>query len=235
MIKAIPVVLLVLAANVTLWGQATQPTAAPRRAAATAHKSSIGPLSSGSLLNPASLKEEAPDVFKAKFTTTQGDFVIEVTRAWAPLGADRFYNLVKYHFYDGAAFFRVISGFMVQFGISARPEVNSVWQRAMIKDDPVTQSNTRGMVTFATGGPNTRTTQVFINFGDNSNLNKMGFSPFGKVIEGMEVVDKLYSGYGEGAPEGKGPQQDRIQNEGKAYLEKSFPKLDAIKTAVMVP
>jgi peptidyl-prolyl cis-trans isomerase A (cyclophilin A) len=234
MVKTIPVVFVMLAVNVTLWGQATPPTTAPRPAAATARKSTA-PKSSASLLDPPSLKEQAPAVFKAKFTTTQGDFVVEVTRAWAPLGADRFYNLVKNHFYDATAFFRVISGFMVQFGISGRPEVNRVWERATIKDDPVTQSNTRGMITFATGGPNTRTTQVFINFADNSNLNAMGFSPFGKVIEGMEVVDKLYSAYGEGAPGGNGPAQDRIQREGKAYLEKDFPKLDVIKTAVILP
>jgi len=226
--KAIPVVLLMLAVNIALWGQATKQTAAAPKANPPANKG-------GSLLNPASLKEQAPAVFKARFTTTQGDFVVEVTRAWAPLGADRFYNLVKYHFYDATAFFRVISGFMVQFGISGRPEVNGAWERATIKDDPVTQSNTRGMVTFATGGPNTRTTQVFINYGDNSNLNAMGFSPFGKVIEGMEVVDKLYGDYGDGAPEGKGPAQARLQREGKAYLDKDFPKLDAIKTAVIVP
>jgi len=232
MIKAIPVVLVMLAVNVTLWGQATQQTAAPRPAAP---KATPAAAKGGSLLNPASLQEQAPAVFKAKFTTTQGDFVVEVTRAWAPLGADRFYNLVKYHFFDAATFFRVISGFMAQFGISGRPEVNRVWERATIKDDPVTQSNTRGMITFATGGPNTRTTQVFINYGDNSNLNSMGFAPFGKVIEGMEIVDKLYSEYGDGAPEGKGPNQGRIQNEGKAYLEKDFPKLDTIKTAVIVP
>ena len=232
MIKAIPVVLVMLAVNVTLWGQATQQITAPRPAVP---KATPAAAKGGSLLNPASLQEQAPAVFKAKFTTTQGDFVVEVTRAWAPLGADRFYNLVKYHFFDAATFFRVISGFMAQFGISGRPEVNRVWERATIKDDPVTQSNTRGMITFATGGPNTRTTQVFINYGDNSNLNSMGFAPFGKVIEGMEIVDKLYSEYGDGAPEGKGPNQGRIQNEGKAYLEKDFPKLDTIKTAVIVP
>ena len=235
MIKAIPVALVMLAVNATLWGQAAKQTTAPRAAAATAHKSSTAPKSSGSLLNPASLKEQAPAVFKVKFTTAQGDFVVEVTRAWAPLGADRFYNLVKYHFFDAAAFFRVIPGFMAQFGISARPEVNRAWERATIKDDPGTQSNTRGMITFATAGPNTRTTQIFINYGDNSNLNSMGFSPFGKVTEGMEVVDKLYGGYGDGAPEGNGPNQDRLQKEGRTYLEKDFPKLDAIKTAVIVP
>src|SRR5579859_5165850 len=187
-----------------------------------------------SLLNPASLRERAPTVYKVKFTTTQGVFVVQVTRAWAPLGADRFYNLVKNGFFTDASFFRVISGFMVQFGINAKPAVNKVWQPATISDDPVVQSNKRGYISFATGGPNTRTTQVFINFGDNSRLDSTGFSPFGQVIEGMDVVDKLYSGYGEGAPSGAGPDQERIQAEGKAYLDKEFPKLDSIKSAVIL-
>jgi len=229
MAKIPSVVLTVLCASAMLWGQAAKkPTSATH---AAAHRA----VNSPSLLNPASLKAQAPAVFKARFTTTQGDFVVEVTRAWAPLGADRFYNLVKNHFYDGNTFFRVIPGFMAQFGISGRPEVNRVWTRAAIHDDPVTQSNTRGMLSFATAGPNTRTTQVFINFIDNSNLNAMGFAPFGKVVTGMEVVDKLYSGYGEGAPEGNGPSQERLQKEGKAYLDKGFPKLDLIKAAVIVP
>jgi peptidyl-prolyl cis-trans isomerase A (cyclophilin A) len=193
------------------------------------------PANKSSLLNPASLKDRAPEVFKAKFSTTQGEFIVEVSRVYAPLGADRFYNLVKYHFYDGAAFFRVIPGFVAQFGISPRPDVSRVWEQATIKDDPVTQSNTRGMLTFATAGPNTRTTQVFISFGDNSNLNSMGFAPFGKVVSGMDVVDKFYSGYGEGAPDGGGPNQGRMQKEGKAYLDKYFPQLDSIKTAVILP
>jgi len=216
--------LIIFSLHAALWAQAGKKAAAPQPAA-----------SKGSLLNPSSLKEQAPPVYKAKFSTTQGDFVIEVTRAWAPLGADRFYNLVKNHFYDGAAFFRVLPDFMAQFGISAKPEVNRVWQGATIHDDPVTQSNTRGMVSFATAGPNTRTTQVFINYGNNSNLNSMGFSPFGKVVEGMEVVDKFYKGYGEGAPDGNGPNQDRLQKEGDAYLTKDFPKLDKIKTTVILP
>jgi len=187
-----------------------------------------------SLLNPSFFKEQAPATFKAKFTTTKGDFVVEVTRAWAPLGADRFYNLVKNHFYDGAAFFRVLPGFVAQFGLSARPEVSRVWASATIKDDPVTQSNLQGSLTFATAGPNTRTTQLFINLADNKALDRMGFAPFGKVIEGMDVVQNFYSGYGEGAPRGNGPDQGRITNAGKAYLDKSFPRLDSIKTAEIV-
>ena len=186
-----------------------------------------------SLLKPSSLNEQAPASFKAKFTTTKGDFVVEVRRAWSPLGADRFYNLVKYHFYDGAAFFRVLPGFVAQFGLSANPEISRVWASATFKDDPVTQSNLEGYLTFATAGPHTRTTQVFINLGDNQNLDRMGFSPFGKVVEGMNVVRKFYSGYGEGAPSGKGPDQSRLTNEGKAYLDKSFPLMDSIKTAVI--
>ena len=187
-----------------------------------------------SLLKPASLNEQAPATFKAKFTTTKGDFVVEVKRSWSPLGADRFYNLVKNHFYDGAAFFRVLPGFVVQFGISANPEISRVWASAYVKDDRVTQSNLEGYLTFATSGPNTRTTQVFISLANNQNLDGMGFSPFGKVIEGMDVVEKFYSGYGEGAPSGRGPDQGRITNEGKAYLDKNFPLLDSIKTAVIV-
>ncbi len=202
----------------------TAPSTAPHTTAA-AH----------SLLQPGSLKDKAPEVFKAKFATTQGDFVVEVDRDWSPYGADRFYNLVKNGFYTNASFFRVISGFMVQFGIPARPEVARAWANATIPDDPVKQSNVRGNITFATAGPNTRTTQVFINFGDNRGLDAQGFSPFGKVTEGMEVVDKLYSGYGEGAPSGNGPNQGRLTNEGKPYLDKNFPKLDSIKSASIVP
>jgi len=212
-----------LLTNGTLLGQAENKPAPAQSSPPTA-----------SLLNPSSMTEPAPAVYKAKFTTTKGDFVVEVTRAWSPRGADRFYNLVKYHFFDGAAFFRVLPGFVVQFGINARPEVARAWQDAVIPDDPVTQSNTRGTLTFATAGANTRTTQVFINLASNSNLDSMGFSPFGKVVEGMKVVDKFYSGYGEGSPRGNGPAQDRIQREGKAYLEKNFPKLDMIQTAVIL-
>ena len=187
-----------------------------------------------SLLKPSSLNEQAPATFKAKFTTTKGDFVVEVTRAWAPLGADRFYNLVKYHFYDGAAFFRVLPGFVAQFGLSPKPEISRVWASATIKDDPVTQSNLQGFLTFATAGANTRTTQIFINLADNQTLDRMGFAAFGKVVEGMDVVGKFYGEYGDGPPRGNGPDQGRVTNEGKAYLEKSFPLLDSIKTAVIV-
>ena len=187
------------------------------------------------LMNPAALTEKAPDVFQAKFETTKGAFVIEVTRAWAPLGADRFYNLVKNGYYDNCRFFRVLAGFMAQFGINGDPKLNAVWRQAQIKDDPVKQSNKRGFVTYAMGGPNTRTTQLFINYNDrNSSLDSQGFSPFGKVVEGMKVVDSLYADYGEGPPDGTGPDQSRVQMAGNAYLEKSYPKLDYIKSAVII-
>lgn len=187
----------------------------------------------GNLSDPASLNEKAPAVYKAKFDTSKGPFVIEVNRDWAPRGADRFYNLVKNGFFDNARFFRVIEGFMVQFGINGDPNIAAVWRDADIKDDPVKQSNARGTITFATAGPNTRTTQVFINFADNAPLDGQGFAPFGRVVSGMEVVDSLYGGYGEGAPNGNGPDQGRLQQQGNAYLEKDFPKLDFIKTATI--
>jgi peptidyl-prolyl cis-trans isomerase A (cyclophilin A) len=192
-----------------------------------------GTAAAGNLSDPAALNAQAPAVYKAKFDTSKGPFVIEVNRDWAPRGADRFYNLVKNGFFDNARFFRVIEGFMVQFGINGDPAIASVWRDADIKDDPVKQSNARGTITFATAGPNTRTTQVFINFADNAPLDGQGFSPFGKVVSGMEVVDSLYGGYGEGAPNGNGPDQGRLQQQGNAYLEKDFPKLDFIKTATI--
>jgi peptidyl-prolyl cis-trans isomerase A (cyclophilin A) len=186
------------------------------------------------LLDASRATERAPDKFRVAFDTTKGKFVIEVTRAWAPQGADRFYNLVRAGYYDGVAFFRVIENFMVQFGIHGDPAVSAVWREARFPDDPVTQSNKRGMVTYATAGPGTRTTQLFINYQDNANLDGQGFAPFGKVIEGLSVVDSLHSGYGEGAPRGMGPDQGRAQAEGNAYLKRSFPKLDYVKTARIV-
>lgn len=187
------------------------------------------------LKNPASLTEAAPATYNVKFDTSAGAFTVAVTRAWAPRAADRFYNLVKNGYYNDARFFRVVSNFMVQFGINGDPALNAVWQQARIQDDPVKESNLRGFITFATAGPNTRTTQVFINFNDNAGLDRQGFAPFGKVSSGMDVVDKLYSGYGEGAPSGSGPRQDLAQSQGNAYLTKSFPKLDYIKTATIEP
>jgi peptidyl-prolyl cis-trans isomerase A (cyclophilin A) len=177
--------------------------------------------------------EQAPATYKVKLDTSKGVVMIDVTRAWAPNGADRFYNLVKSGFFDNARFFRVISGFMVQFGIAGEPRVQTPWRNAPIKDDPVTQSNKRGYVTFATAGPNTRTTQVFINYGDNARLDRSGFAPFGTVTTGMNVVDQLHAGYGEGAPNGRGPDQSRVQAEGNAYLTRDFPQLDFIKKATI--
>jgi len=185
------------------------------------------------LLNPSSMKAKAPEVFRAKFTTSKGDIVLEITRAWAPLGADRFYNLVRGGFFTNVAFFRVLRSprpFMAQFGISPRPEVAKVWESARIVDDPVKHSNTRGTITFATAGPNTRTTQLFINFSDNVFLDGQGFAPIGTVVEGMDnVVDKIYAGYGET------PDQGRLQSEGKAYSDRNFPMLDKILSASIVP
>ncbi|MDE2039428.1 MAG: peptidylprolyl isomerase [Elusimicrobia bacterium] len=178
------------------------------------------------LLSPEKLNEKAPELYKALFHTTKGDFVVEVHRSWAPNGADRFYNLVKNGFYDDTAFFRVVPGFMVQFGVTGDPQVNAAWRQASIPDDAVTQSNTAGMVTFATAGPNTRTTQVFVNYGDNASLDQQGFAPFGKVVTGFDIVQKLYGGYGDGAPFGRGPDQNRLQTDGNAYLKKDFAQLD---------
>ncbi|MGE5648156.1 MAG: peptidylprolyl isomerase [Acidobacteriota bacterium] len=185
-------------------------------------------------MNPAEHNATAPETYQAQFETTKGIFTIEVTRAWAPLGADRFYNLIKSGFYDGARFFRVLPGFVVQFGIPGDPSVARAWRAARIADDPVTQSNATASVTFATAGPNTRTTQVFINLANNANLDGMGFAPFGRITEGMDIVGQFHSGYGEGAPHGRGPDQGRIQSEGNAYLERDFPKLDYITRATIL-
>ena len=184
---------------------------------------------------PEAANAHAPATFKVKFATSKGDFAVEVHRDWSPGGADRFFNLVRTGYFTDVRFFRVVTGFMVQFGIHGTPEVNARWKAANIPDDAQGKAaNERGMVSFATSGPNTRTTQLFINFGDNKRLDAMGFTPFAKVIKGMEVVDKLYAGYGEGAPSGRGPSQDRIESEGNAYLAKEFPQLDFIKKASII-
>jgi cyclophilin family peptidyl-prolyl cis-trans isomerase len=215
---------------------ATTGTAGANPAAAAPAAS--GPLASAvhpALLDPSKANEKAPDVFKAKFTTTKGTFVVAVHRAWAPNGADRFYDLVKLGFFDDTRFFRAVDGFMVQFGLSGDPAVSRKWQQANIDDDTVTQSNKRGFVTFAqTNAPNSRATQVFINYGDNTRLDPMRFAPFAQVVDGMDVVDSLYKGYGEGAPMGSGPDQGRVQAQGNAYLDTAFPKLDAVKHAEIV-
>jgi peptidyl-prolyl cis-trans isomerase A (cyclophilin A) len=206
----------------------TEPAAAAAKPAASPHNYTK------ELLAPAKLKEQAPETYKVKFETTRGDFTVTVTRAWAPLGADRFYNLVKHHFYDSAAFFRVVPGFVVQFGISANPSVSAAWKHTDIKDDSVTQSNKRGTITFAqTQIPNSRNTQVFISLKDNAFLDHsgQGFAPFGIVDgNGINVVEMMYEGYGDNA----GPDQDQIEKQGDPYLKKGWPKLDYIKSASLV-
>ena len=187
----------------------------------------------GNLGNPAALNEQAPASYKVRFDTSKGVFVVQVNRAWAPNGADRFYNLVKNGFYDNVRFFRVISGFMVQFGINGDPALSAKWREARIQDDKVAQSNKRGYITYAMAGPNTLTSQVFINFADNTNLDSSGFAPFGQVIQGMDVVDKLNAEYGEGAPRGRGPDQGRLQMEGNAYLAKEYPRMDFVRKATI--
>jgi peptidyl-prolyl cis-trans isomerase A (cyclophilin A) len=200
-----------------------KPAATPQRGQAAG----LSAAARARLRNPAKLKDVAPATFKARFDTSVGPFVIEVHRDWAPKGADRFYNLVKYGFFDGARFFRVIPRFMVQFGLNGDPSIQSVWRNANITDDPVKQSNKRGYVTFATAGPNSRTTQIFINFGDNSRLDADGFAPFGMVVSGMEAVDKINAQHREE------PDQGRIQMQGNAYLNRAFPKLDYITKATI--
>jgi peptidyl-prolyl cis-trans isomerase A (cyclophilin A) len=220
---------------------ASAPTAKPKTSTAQKPTTAKAGTATGAsktydrtLLHPALLKDKAPETYQVKFLTTKGEFTISVTRAWAPRGADRFYNLVKHHFYDNGSFFRVLTGFVAQFGLSAYPPVNTAWSKATIQDDPVTQSNKKYYITFATAGPNTRTTQVFINLNDNARLDSMGFAAFGQVTEGTNVVDTLYADYGEGAPSGKGPDQGEIEKQGKPYLDKGWPQLDSIKTATII-
>ena len=210
---------------------ASTPAMAPATAASLPARDGNHPI-----FHPEKAVEKAPESFKVKFATTKGDFVVEVHREWAPNGADRFYNLVKLGYFDGVKFFRAVESFMVQFGINGDPHVNGAWLRSRIPDDPVKKGNKRGMVTFATSGKDARVTQVFVNYKDNSELDKSGFAAFGEVTgEGMKVVDSLYKGYGESAPRGQGPEQGRVQSEGNAYLDKEFPKLDAVKEAKLEP
>jgi len=209
---------------------ATPPAAKP---STTAKPASTKSPYDRTLLRPSLLKDKAPETFQVQFSTTRGDFTVTVTRAWAPIAADRFYNLVKHHFYDNASFFRVVPGFVVQFGISAYPAVSAAWANANLKDEPVTQSNKRGYLTYAkTSMPNTRTTQIFINLKDNPSLDSQGFAPFGVVDgKGMNVVEMFYDQYGDATPN---DYQDLITKAGKAYLDKNWPKLDSIKTAALV-
>jgi peptidyl-prolyl cis-trans isomerase A (cyclophilin A) len=228
---AISTAAVMLALSPTAFADEKAQSATPDAAAAAVEKQ-LNP----ALLDPTLAAEKAPDAFRVKLETSKGDVVILVNRSWAPNGVDRFYNLVKIGYYDDVAFYRVIKGFMAQCGFNPDPKVSAVWSRARIDDDPILQANTRGMVTFAQpGSPNARTTQFFINFGDNSYLKDHGtFSPFGKVISGMDVMDSIYDGYGEGTPRGRGPDQARIAREGASYLRKSFPSLDYIVHATLV-
>ncbi len=208
-------------------------------APASAQKKAVGQAAAKAspLLDPKSpeMNKTAPDSFNVKFETTRGDFTVQVNRSLSPKGADRFYNLVRNGYYEGVRFFRVLPGFMAQFGMSGDPKLNAIWAQSSIPDEPVQASNTRGTLTFAKrGAPNSRTTQLFINYGNNASLDRQGFAPFGHVIEGMAVVDSLYSGYGEGAPNGRGPDQGKIMQEGNTYLAKDFPKLDYIKKATVL-
>ncbi|HYW46053.1 MAG TPA: peptidylprolyl isomerase [Bryobacteraceae bacterium] len=220
---------LVLVSGAAILAQTPPPPAkTPAKAPATGTAAAAPARPNPALLNPSALKAKAPDLFRAKFVTTHGDFVVEVHRDWAPLGADRFYNLVKNRFFTDAAFFRYVPNFIVQFGLPASPAVAKAWQDAKIPDDPVTQSNKKGTLVFATAGPKTRTTQLFININDNAGLDPQGFAPFGTVTEGMDVVAGLYKDYGER------PDQGAITAQGKAYLDKNFPKLDSIKSATVI-
>ncbi len=179
---------------------------------------------------------QAPPQYKVRLQTTKGDVVILVHRDWSPLGADHFYELTKMGFYNDTRFFRALKGFIVQWGINGDPKINKDWSEIPIKDDPPKVSNKIGTVVFAMAGPNSRTTQVFINLGDNSgSLDPQGFTPFGEVIQGMENVQNFYMEYGEGAPQGGGPSQAAIADIGTPYLEEHFPKLDYIKKAQIVP
>ncbi len=185
---------------------------------------------------PAAAKPaQAPAQFRAKVETSKGDFLIEVRREWAPRGADRFHELVDTKFYDNTRFFRVVRNFVVQWGIHGDPAVSRLWANMRILDEPVKRSNKKGAVSFAMLGPASRTTQVFINLADNVRLDKSGFAAFGQVVEGMNVVERLYLAYGEGPPRGPGPDQNKIETEGNAYLERQFPRLDYIKRALIVP
>ena len=181
-----------------------------------------------------SSETQAPNDFLVRFETSKGPFTVEVHRDWAPRGADRFYHLVQSQYFDNVRFFRVVSSFMAQFGMHGNPSVNAAWEKLPIQDDSVRESNRRGYITFANAGPNTRANQLFINTVNNRPLDEMGFAPFGRVIQGMAVLDSLFADYGDAPPGGVGPDQTRIRAEGNAYLEREFPKLDFIRTARIV-
>lgn len=201
------------------------------QAGATEEAAKAGPAAADAAVKPedtSSWPAVAPDVYRLKFECSNGDFVVEVHKDWAPLGAERFYEICKEGVYNDARFFRVVPGFVVQWGIPGDPNLAAQWRDANIKDDPVIQTNSTGTITFATSGPNSRTTQVFINYRNNANLDKMGFAPFGKIVEGMDVVNAINAQYREE------PNQGMIQAKGNAYLKSAFPRLDYIKTVRLV-
>jgi peptidyl-prolyl cis-trans isomerase A (cyclophilin A) len=216
-----------------LLAQTPAPKAPPKSAA---------PAASPRMLHPELFKAKAPDLYRVKFTTTKGDFVVEVHRDWSPVGADRFYNLVRSGYFSGDAFYRMVPGVLVQFGINPNPAATKAWSAAPIKDDPRTQHNTPGTIVFANAGPNTRTTQLFINLQDNSSqLDQYGppregaFGPIGTVTEGLDIVKGLYGGYGEMKEQGgNGPSQMQYTAQGKPYLDKSFPLIDKIVSAAVI-
>ncbi len=230
-LKTCAQLLAALTLSIPAAAQTPTPAPKPKSTTTTAAKPAAATYDRA-LLKPALLKDKAPDTYQVKFDTTRGEFTITVTRAWSPLGADRFYTLVKHHYFDNARFFRVLPNFVVQFGLSANPAVNAAWEKATIKDDPRNQSNKRATLVFATAGPNTRTTQLFINLKDNgSSLDGQGFTPFGQVDgDGMKVVEMLYDQYGETA----GMDQENITKGGEKYLASHWPKLDTIKSATLI-
>jgi peptidyl-prolyl cis-trans isomerase A (cyclophilin A) len=223
-----------LLASLTLLALAFNAAALPQRRARTP---AVSRDARAALLNPRHKfwSRRAPGVFRVRFETSKGDFVVEAHRDWAPRGADRLYNLARAGFFDDSRFFRVRAGFIAQFGIPGEPAVAAAWQNQTMPDDPVRQSNTRGFVSYAMTGPGARTTQLFINLADNSRLDKDGFAPVGRVVVGMEVVDRLYAGYGEDAGGGmRGGKQGKIFAGGNAYLDREFPLLDKLMRAVVV-
>ena len=234
-LRIVPVLLLALSLGCSSTEPAPEPTPQPTPVAKATPKPTPAPLAepAAALLDTGAANAEAPAKYTVKLVTSEGDMLIDVTRAWAPKGADRFYNLVKIGYFEGLALFRVIQGFMAQTGIHGHPKVAAAWRKARIEDDEVIESNKPGYVSFATAGPNTRTTQFFFNLGDNKRLDGMGFAPFGKLRD-METLNKIYAGYGEGAPMGRGPDQGKVQSEGNAYLKARFPDLDYILSASIV-
>ncbi len=227
-VKSVPALLILLLASIV----ATSCGASDGNEAATASDPELEE-EHPALYAPALAREEAPKQFRARFETTKGDFVVAVTRSWAPRGADRFYNLVRVGYFNEVSFYRVLEGYIAQFGTHGNPEVNRLWGDAAIGDDPVQESNLRGTIAFAQQAPNSRTTQMYINLRDNVDLDDSGLAPFGQVVEGMPIIDSLYSGFGELHPKGDGPRPNLLQNLGNKYLKRQFPDLDYILKATI--